>query len=172
HVADFIAQSNTVARATAEHRGALAQNLADFPAFLRQLGPAMERIGQFADQTTPTFTALGVAAPGINEAFTQLAPFSSSSNVFFKSLGKTSQVSGPAVASTLPLLGHLHTLRSTANPFASNLSELLSSLRSTGGLERLLDLIFLGGGGLNGYDSLGHFVHSEIVAKPCVGYQV
>ncbi|HEY5045741.1 MAG TPA: MlaD family protein [Solirubrobacteraceae bacterium] len=171
-VADFIVQSNTLARATAEHRGALAQNLADFPAFLRQLGPAMERLGQFADQTIPTFAALHAAAPGINEAFTHLAPFSSSSNAFFKSLGKTAQVSGPALASTQPLLGHLQALGGAANPFAGNLSELLSSLRSTGGLERLLDLIFLGGGGLNGYDSLGHFVRSEIVAKPCVGYQV
>ncbi len=171
-VADFIAQANTVSTATANHRGALAQNLADFPAFLRQLGPAMERLGQFADQTTPTFTALGVAAPGIDEAFTHLAPFSNSTNVFFKSLGKTAQAAGPAIASTQPLLGQLQSLGSAANPFASNLSELLSSLRSTGGLERLLDLVFLGGGGLNGYDSLGHFVRAEIVAKPCVGYQV
>ncbi len=66
-VADFIVQSNTVARATAKQRGALARNFADFPAFLRELGPAMERIAQFADQTTPTFANLEVAAPGINE---------------------------------------------------------------------------------------------------------
>jgi ABC-type transporter Mla subunit MlaD len=171
-VADFIVQSNTVATATAKHRGALAQNWADFPPFLRQLGPAMERIGRFADQTTPTFTYLKAAAPGINEIFTQLAPFSNSSSVFFTNLGKTAQTSGPALASTLPLLGQLKTLGSAANPFASNFSELFTSLRSTGGLERLLDLIFLGGGGLNGYDSLGHFVRAEIIAKTCVGYRV
>ena len=63
-------------------------------------------------------------------------------------------------------------LGSAAKPFAGNLSELLSSLRSSGGLERLLDLIFLGGGGLNGYDSLGHFVRAEVIAKNCVGYKV
>jgi phospholipid/cholesterol/gamma-HCH transport system substrate-binding protein len=171
-VADFIVQNNTLARATANHRGALARNFADFPAFLRQLGPAMERIGRFADQTTPVFTNLAAAAPGINNAFTHLAPFSNSSKAFFTSLGKTAQSTGPAIAATQPLLARLQTLGGAAKPFAGNLSELLSSLRATGGLERLLDFIFLGGAGLNGYDSLGHFVRTEIIAKNCVGYKV
>ncbi len=160
------------ARATALHRGALARNFADFPAFLRQLGPAMERLSRFADQTTPAFTDLRVAAPGIDEAFTHLKGFSNSSSTFFKSLGTTARTSGPAIAATQPLLGHLQSLGSQVKPFAGNLSELFTSLRSTGGLERLLDVFFLSGGGLNGYDSLGHFVRAEIIAKNCVGYKV
>jgi phospholipid/cholesterol/gamma-HCH transport system substrate-binding protein len=171
-VADYIAQQTTVAVATARHSSELARNFADFPAFLKQLGPAMERIGKFADETTPTFTDLKVAAPGINAAFTHLAPFANSSTKFFQNLGKTAKVSGPAIAATQPLLERVGALGSAAKPFAGNLSELLSSLRSTGGLERLLDLIFLGGGGLNGYDSLGHFVRAEIIAKNCVSYKV
>ncbi len=171
-VADFIVQSNTVARATAEHRGALAQNLADFPAFLRQLGPAAERLGRLADQTTPAFTDLAVAAPGINKAFTNLPAFANSSTAFFTSLGRTAKTSGPAIASTQPLLGKVQALGSSAKPFAGNLSELLTSLRDTGGLERFLDFVFLGGGSLNGYDSLGHFLRAEIIAKNCVGYKV
>jgi hypothetical protein len=171
-VADYIAQQTTVAVATARHSSALARNFADFPAFLKQFGPAMERIGKFADETTPTFTDLKAAAPGINEAFTELAPFSNSSTKFFQSLGKTAQVSGPAIAATKPLLERVQSLGGAARPFAGNLSELLSSLRSTGGLERLLDLIFLGGGSMNGYDSLGHFLRAEIIGKTCVGYKV
>jgi ABC-type transporter Mla subunit MlaD len=171
-VADFIAQQNTITTATARHSSAVARSFADFPAFLRQFGPAMERIGKFADETTPVFTDLGVAAPGINTAFTHLAPFARSSTKFFQSLGKTAQVSGPAIAATQPLLERVQTLGGAAKPFAGNLSELLSSLRSTGGLERLLDLIFLGGGSLNGYDSLGHFLRAEILGKNCVGYKV
>jgi hypothetical protein len=171
-VANYIVQSNTVARATAEHRGALAQNLANFPAFLRQLGPAAERFGRFADQTTPVFTDLAVAAPGINKAFTNLPAFANSSTAFFTSLGRTAKTSGPAIASTQPLLGKVQALGSSAKPFAGNLSELLTSLRDTGGLERFLDFVFLGGGSLNGYDSLGHFLRAEIVAGICVGYRV
>ena len=91
-VADFIVQSNTVAQASARQRGALERNLIDFPPFLRQLGPAMERLGRFADQTTPVFTDLKVAAPGINQAFTHLPAFSDSSSTFFQSLGSTAKV--------------------------------------------------------------------------------
>jgi phospholipid/cholesterol/gamma-HCH transport system substrate-binding protein len=171
-VADFIVQSNTVAQATAAHRGALAQNLRDFPPFLEQLGPAMERLGRFADQTTPVFTDLKVAAPGINQAFTSLPAFSNSSTTFFKSLGQTAKVSGPAIVGTQPLLKRLQALGGAAKPFAGNLAQLLGSLRETGGLERLLDFIFLGAGAANGYDALGHFLRAEGVGTACLTYSL
>jgi phospholipid/cholesterol/gamma-HCH transport system substrate-binding protein len=171
-VADFIQQSNTVAQASARHRGALARNLQLFPQFLKQLGPAMERLGRFADQTTPVFTDLKVAAPGIDKAFTSLPAFSNSSTKFFKNLGKTSKVSGPALTAIQPLLARLGTLGKEAKPFAFNAAELLGSLRDTGGLERLLDFIFLGSGSSNGYDALGHFLRSEAVATGCITYVI
>ncbi len=169
-VADFIVQSNKVAQATAAHRGALARNLQDLPPFLRQLGPAMERLGRFAEQTTPVFTNLGKAAPAIDKAFTSLPAFSNSSSTFFQSLGNTAKVTGPALAATKPLLGRLKTFGSAAQPFAGNLASLLGSLRETGGLERLLDFIFLGAGAANGYDSLGHFLRAEGVGTLCLKY--
>jgi virulence factor Mce-like protein len=169
-VGDFIAKSGTVSQATAAHRTELAANLADFPAFLKQLGPAMERLGRFADQTAPVFKNLQVAAPGLNEAFTKLAPFANSSNAFFKTLGQTAKGTGPALASLKPLLERVQKLGGAAKPFSGSLSELFTSLRSTGGLERLLDLIFLGAGTTNGYDALGHFLRAEGVANTCLTY--
>ena len=171
-VADYIVQSNTVAQATARHLGPLERNLALFPPFLRQLGPALERLGAFAEQTIPTFESLHKAAPGINQAFTQLAPFSNSSTAFFESLGKTSKISGPAVVSLQPLLNRLQSLGGAAKPFASNASELFTSLRDTGGLERLMDFLFLGSGSTNGYDALGHFLRAEALATGCQVYAV
>jgi phospholipid/cholesterol/gamma-HCH transport system substrate-binding protein len=171
-VADFISQSNSVARTTAEHRGALAQNLAGLAPFLHQLAPAMQRLGKLAEQTTPVFTDLGVAAPGINRAFTNLAPFSKSSTKFFQTLGKTAQTSGPALTASQPLLARLEALGGSAKPFAGNLSGLLSSLRETGGIERLMDFIFLGANSTNGYDALGHFLRASVVGKNCIGYAV
>ncbi len=94
-VADFIQQSNTVAQASARHRGALARDLQLFPKFLKEFEPAMERLGRFADQTTPVFTDLKVAAPGLDKAFTSLPAFSSSSIKFFKNFGQTAKVFGP-----------------------------------------------------------------------------
>jgi phospholipid/cholesterol/gamma-HCH transport system substrate-binding protein len=169
-VADFIGQANTVAQATAAHRGALAQNLKDFPPFLEQLGPAMDRLAHFAEETTPVFTNLKTAAPGINQAFTQLPAFSNSTSTFFKSVGQTAKVSGPALVGTQPLLGRLEAFGGAAKPFSNNLATLLSSLRETGGLERLLDFIFLGTNSANGYDALGHFLRTEGVGTLCVTY--
>ena len=169
-VADYIVQSNTVAKATAAHRGALARNFELFPPFLEQLGPSMERLGRFAEETTPVFTDLGIAASGINQAFTSLPAFSNSSTTFFKNLGQTSKLSGPALVAAQPLLARLKALGSAAKPFSGSLSELFTSLRNTGGIERLLDFIFLGAGAANGYDSLGHFLRTEGVASLCLSY--
>ncbi len=171
-ISGFIAGQDTVARATANQRGALARNLADFPAFLKQLGPAMERYGRLAEQTTPAFTDLKAAAPGINQTFTQLPAFQRSSTAFFTSLGKTAKLSGPALAALQPFLARVKTLGSAAKPFSSSLAELFTSLRNTGGLERLMDFIFLGAGSTNGYDALGHFLRAELVANACLTYAI
>jgi len=169
----FVNESNKVSQATAKHRGALAQNLADFPPFLEQLGPAMERLGRFAQQTTPTLEALGIAAPGINKIFENTAPFSKSFEGFLKEFGKNARTTSSALQAVEPLLPLAKELGKNAKPFAGNFSGLLTSLRSTGGLERLLDFIYLGGGSVNGYDALGHFLRAELVASAgCIGYAV
>jgi ABC-type transporter Mla subunit MlaD len=170
--ADFLVQSNKVAQASAAHRGALEQNLKDFPPFLRQLSPAMERLERFAEEATPVFTNLNKAAPGIDTAFTHLPKFSSSSEAFFKNLGATAKRSGPALVSSRKLLGELRALGTGAKPFTSNLAELFTSLRDTGGLERIMDFIFLGAGAANGYDQLGHFLRTEGVGTICVTYAI
>lgn len=171
--ADFIAQSNTVARASARHTKALAENLKDFPPFLEQLVPAMERLGRFAEETTPAFRELGQAAPSIDTAFQKLPGFSEGSRRYYESLGSTAKVSGPALVATKPLLKRLKRLGAAGLPFTGNLSELLSSFANTGGLERLMDFIFLGTGASNGYDALGHFLRAEGVPdSTCLKYSV
>ncbi len=170
HVADFLVQSNTVAQASAAQRGALARNLQLFPPFLRQLVPAMQRLERFADQTLPTFTNLNKAAPSISSAFVNLPGFSKASETFFISTGKTARRSGPALTSSKKLLAELKALGTPAKPFSENLASLFTSLRDTGGLERIMDFIFLGAGAANGYDQLGHFLRTEGVGGPCVKY--
>ena len=59
---------HTVAEATAERSGALEQNIAKFPAFLRQLTPTADLLGGLADQMTPVLTDLGDQAPAINQS--------------------------------------------------------------------------------------------------------
>jgi len=171
-VADFIVQANKVAQASAATRGPLARNLALFPSFLEQLGPALERVQRFAEQTTPTFTDLKAAAPGLDKAFTSLPAFSRSSEKFFTNLGQTAKVNGPALKGTTPLLKRLQALGNAALPFTNNFSQLFASLRETGGLERIMDFIFLGTSTANGYDSLGHFLRAEGVGNACLTYTI
>lgn len=172
----FINSSGAVARASANHRAQIAQSLAAFPAFLEQLGPAMERLGRFADQTTPTMTDLGVAAPGLNKTFESFGPFSKSSEAFFKSFGENARRSSAALRAVEPLLPLVKEFGKQAKPAATNLSGLLAGpngLKKTGGLERLLDFIYLGAGSINGYDALGHFLRAEVVASTnCLTYTV
>jgi phospholipid/cholesterol/gamma-HCH transport system substrate-binding protein len=172
HVADFIVQSNKVAQATAATRGSLKRNLALFPPFLEQLGPALERVQHFAEQTTPTFTDLLAAAPGLDKAFKSVPAFSQGTEKFFETAGRTAKVEGPALKGTTPLLKELQKLGGSALPFTENFSSLFESLRNTGGLERIMDFIFLGTGAANGYDALGHFLRAEGVANVCLEYAV
>ena len=171
-IAGFIASSDTVARASAKHSTEIGQNFAAFPPFLRQLGPAMERFARLAEQTTPTFTDLRAAAPGLNQMFASTPAFADSSTAFFKTLGKSTKTAGPALVALQPLLGQIKNLGGALKPFSGSLSELLTSLRDTGGLERILDFIFLNTGSSNGYDALGHFLRAEGLANTCLAYAV
>jgi ABC-type transporter Mla subunit MlaD len=171
-VAGFIDHSNTIAKASARHTVAIEENLSKLPAFLKQLGPATERLQRFAEQTKPTFESLHEAAPAVDRAFEQLGPFSKSTNTYLTSLGKTAKRTGPALKGIEPLLTQLSSLGSEAEPFSTNLGETLTSLKKTGALERIMDFIFLGAGATNGYDALGHFLRAEVIASTCVSYAV
>lgn len=170
--ANFIAESEKVSQASANQSAALKENLAAFPAFLEQLGPAMDRIGHFADETTATFRPLLNASPYISKAFVELPGFSRASESYFKGLGSSAKVTGPALVGILPLLDQLEKLGHAAKPTSKSLAELLTSLRGTGGIERIMDFIFLSAGTANGYDELGHFLRAEGVASGCLAYQI
>ncbi len=59
---------------------------------------------RFAEQTTPDVHRPQSGRAGLDKAFTSLPAFSNSSEKFFKNLGKTAQVSGPALVGREPLL--------------------------------------------------------------------
>ena len=156
HVAKFIAESNKTAEAGANTRASLARNLELFPKFLEELVPAVERLGQVrrsdhADDGRPR--------PGgarhqqdLHEHPRRSRPARKSSS---KTSAQTAKLSGPALVATKPLLARLKKLGNAALPASTNLESLFGGFRNTGGLERLLDFIFLGTGAANGYDSLG-----------------
>jgi phospholipid/cholesterol/gamma-HCH transport system substrate-binding protein len=171
-LSEFFAQSVTVAEASNRHTPELATGLHELPKVVRELGPYIRQLEGFAEQATPTATDLLAAAPGVNRTIESLGPFSKSGTEFFKSLGASSSKISKALVGSQPLLHRLESLGAATKPFARSASELLTSVRSTGGIERLLDFIFMGSGSINGYDSLGHFARAVAIGKKCVAYKI
>jgi phospholipid/cholesterol/gamma-HCH transport system substrate-binding protein len=171
-VAGFVTHANTVAEATAERSGALAQNIAKLPAFLRQLTPTADLLGGLAEQMTPVLTDLGDQAPSINRVIEQLGPFSQAGIPAFRSLGSTADVAGPALTKSQPVIADTAKLASVAKPVSQNLDSLLASLKSTGGIERLMDFFFYGTSSINGFDSYGHYLRAGLILNACSQYAI
>jgi phospholipid/cholesterol/gamma-HCH transport system substrate-binding protein len=171
-VADFIVQANQVSQATASQRGALAQNLQKLPTFLTQLRPTLQQLGNLSDQMTPVLTDLGSQADNINRFVTQIGPLSSAARPAIKSLGKASVVGTQAMQDVLPVTQDLNELASSAQPLASNLSDLLVSLRDTGGIERAMDYLFFQMTAINGFDTAGHYLRAALLINTCSSYAI
>jgi ABC-type transporter Mla subunit MlaD len=171
-VADFIVKARNVSQATAEKRGALAQNLQKLPTFLTQLRPTLQELGNLSDQMTPVLTDLGSQADNINRFVTQIGPLASAARPAVKSLGQASVVGTQAMVDIRPITSDVNELASSAQPLASDLSDLLTSLRDTGGIERAMDYLFFQMTAINGYDTAGHYLRAALLINTCSSYAI
>jgi virulence factor Mce-like protein len=171
-VADFVTQANTVSQATAERSSDLEQNIAKLPPFLRELKPTAQRLGGLADQMTPVLTDLGRQAPAINRFIKELGPFSQAGIPAFQSLGDAADVGRPALVKSQPIIADTGKLAASAKPVSQNLDALLTSLKDTGGIERLMDYLFYQVAAINGYDSFGHYLRAGLILNACSQYAI
>jgi ABC-type transporter Mla subunit MlaD len=165
-VADFVSQAN------AERSSDLEQNIAKLPEFLRQLKPTAERLGGLADQMTPVLADLHKQAPSINTFIEQLGPFSQAGIPALQSLGDAADVGGPALVESQPIIADTGKLAASAKPVSQNLDSLLTSLKDTGGIERLMDYLFYQVAAINGYDSYGHYLRAGLILNACSQYAI
>jgi phospholipid/cholesterol/gamma-HCH transport system substrate-binding protein len=169
-VADFIDKAGNTAQATAEKRGPFEQNFEKLPAFLRELKPTMVRLGALSDEMSPVLEDLGSQAPAINRFIIALGPFSKSATPSLTSLGDASVVGRKALVKSKPIVQNLRTFGTEVKPLATNLSALLTSLRDTGGIERLMDYLFYQVAAINGFDSYGHYLRAQLIVNLCSTY--
>jgi phospholipid/cholesterol/gamma-HCH transport system substrate-binding protein len=169
-VADFIDTADKTAVASAERRSDIEASLQKLPSFLQQLTPTMQRLGGLADQMTPVLNDLGASAPQINQFINQLGPFSQAGIPALKSLGDTADAGDQALLKAKPIVSDLGSFASQAKPLTANLNALLTSLRTTGGIERLMDFLYFQAASTNGYDSLGHYLRAIFVLTNCTTY--
>jgi ABC-type transporter Mla subunit MlaD len=172
HVSGFIRNAGITAEATAERSVQFEKIWADLPAFLRQLKPTMVRLGALSDEMTPVLTDLGAQAPAINRWIISLGPFAKASTPALTSLGDALVPGRKALVAAKPITQDLKTFGNQILPVSSNLSSLLTSLKNTGGIERLMDFLFYGANAINGYDSYGHYLRAQLIVNTCTTYRV
>jgi ABC-type transporter Mla subunit MlaD len=164
----FIEHAGQTATATAQEGSALEASFAKFPAFLRELGPAADRLGQLADQTTPTIQALAARAPAVNEATARLGPLAKQSTPALKTLGDVADRGRKTFPQLDALVSRLDELGTPLQPLAQNLAALSSSFDKTGGIESLMRFIYFYTGTVNGEDASGHYTRAGLGANACI----
>ncbi|MDX6600871.1 MAG: phospholipid/cholesterol/gamma-HCH transport system substrate-binding protein [Solirubrobacterales bacterium] len=170
HVAGFFTNSGAAAQATTERGEDLEASLQKFPAFLREFRLTMRSLQGFSDAATPTFAALGKAAPGFTEATRLLTPFSAASTVALKSLGTTGEEAGPTLRAADPIVRKTTALARTGVSPTTNLAKFLASTEETKGFDGLVDLIYNTTAATNGFDQYGHFTRILVTLTNCLEY--
>jgi ABC-type transporter Mla subunit MlaD len=163
----FIKNAGEAGAATARQGDALEENLAKLPAFLRELGPAVDRIGALADQTTPAIQALDAQAAAFNETTKRLGPLTKQANPAVKTLGKVADQGRKTFPKIDDVISQFAKLGIPAEPLAANLGKLSTSFDDTGGIESLMRFIYFYTGALNGEDASGHYTRAGISVSAC-----
>lgn len=171
HVAGFFTNSGAAAQATTERGKDLEASLQKFPEFLREFRLTMRSLQGFSDAATPTFAALGKAAPGFTEATRLLTPFSAASTVALKSLGATGEEAGPTLRAADPIVRKTTALARTGVSPTTNLAKFFASTKETKGFDGLVDLIYNGASASNGFDEYGHFTRLLVSLTNCLEYE-
>lgn len=171
-VADFIDKANTTAQATAERRGDVEATIQKFPAFLRELKPTMQRLGDLADQMTPAVRDLNASGTEISRFIKGLGDFSEAGIPAVTSLGDASESGRSALLASKPIVGDLKDFSKTARPLVGDVSDLLTSLRDTGGIERFMDFLYYSVASTNGFDEDGHYLRAAALVNTCLTYVI
>jgi hypothetical protein len=172
HVAGFFANAGAAAEASAERGADLEASLRKFPAFLREFRTTMRSLQGFSEAATPTFAALGKAAPSFTAATRALAPFSAASTVSLKSLGASGEEAGPVLVEADPIVKKTRDLAKSGASPTTKLAGFFGSLKESRGWKFLLDLIYNGTAATNGYDKYGHFGRSLVTLTNCLEYEI
>lgn len=170
HVADFVVQANATGEATAERSDDLRRSIARLPAFLRELRPLMADLQGFADEATPVVGDLGSAAPDLARLIRGQGELAQAGRESLPSLGDSLERGGPALIAARPLIRNLGRLGRQVDPVSKDLDLLTTSLDETGGVERLMDLLYYSTLAINGFDSIGHYLRAGLVTNTCSNF--
>jgi phospholipid/cholesterol/gamma-HCH transport system substrate-binding protein len=163
-VANAIVQGNIAAQATAERRADLERNFELFPKFIKELTPTMAALYRMTSEMTPVASDLNATGTDLSRTLEALAPFSRAGIPAFQTLGDTADVGTQALEVAEPTIALLGDFTDDAVSLSSNLAKLLTNLRDENGIKNLMDLIYYVTLSTNGYDDLGHYLRTTLLA--------
>ncbi len=172
HVTGFIREAGVTGTATAERRTDIERGLHLLPGFLRELRPLMADLGGFADQAGPVAADLNRSGADVSRMIRALGPFSRSARPSLETLGDAARTGRPALIRTRPLIRDLGSFGRYGRPLSTNLVRLTASVDRTGGIERLMDLVYYGALATNGFDDVSHYLRANLLINLCTAYQL
>jgi phospholipid/cholesterol/gamma-HCH transport system substrate-binding protein len=164
----FVKNTGDAAAATAKQGDALEASFARFPGFLRELGPAADRLGALADQTTPAVANFASEAASVNETTERLGPLAQQALPTIKTLGKVADQGRTTFPRLEKIADQLNTLGTPLVTLSDNLAKLSTSFDGSGGIESLMRFIYFYTGVVNGEDASGHYTRAALGFKACV----
>jgi ABC-type transporter Mla subunit MlaD len=164
----FVKNVGLTAAATARQGDAFEANLSKLPAFLRELGPAADRLGDLADQASPAIDNFASEAASVNAATARLGPLAKQADPTLQTLGKVADQGRKTFPKLDAVVTQLDKLGVPLQPVAENLGKLSSSFDDTGGIEALMRFIYFYTGAVNGEDASGHYTRAGLSFSACV----
>jgi virulence factor Mce-like protein len=198
-VVRFVQEAGRTAEITASRRQDLGETFHRLPAFLAELEPYMNRLGDLTQAQTPVLRNLQSASGDLDTFLTRLRPFAEAGTPAFKALGRMSVVGQRAVRKTTADVRELRKLAKDAPGFAKPLRQFLQTIddrkravepdsraRATSppagdkthttssrdgftGMEALWNYFFWQALSSNPLDNVGHVLRLSIVVNPACG---
>ena len=170
NISHLIVAANDTGTATAERSADIQRTFQRLPAFLRELQPTLQDLGDVSRQSTPVLADLHTAAPSLNRFVSELGPFSRAGIPAVRTLGQATVIGRPALIAALPTTRKLATFAKNAGPVGKYLDQITHSLDQTGGIERVMDYIFFQTTAINGFDGISHYLRAGLITNLCSAY--
>ena len=201
-VSRFVREAGNTAAISASRREELGETFRRLPAFLGELEPYMNSLGDLTEAQTPVLRDLESASDELDTFLTRLRPFTDEGLPAFKALGEMSVVGRRAVRKTTEEVRELRRLGENAPGFAKPLRQFLQTIddRARGvepdrraaatspppgdkthtrssragftGMEAIWNYFFWQALSTNALDDVGKVLRLSIVVNECSPYQV
>ena len=201
-VSRFVEEAGQTAEITASRRQQLGESFRRLPAFLAELDPYMNRLGDLTEAQTPVLRDLQSASGELDTFFTRLRPFAAEGTPAFKALGQMSVTGRRAVQKTAKDVKELRKLAQDLPGLAKPLRQFLQTIDDRGravepdrraaatgppsgdkthttssragftGMEAIWNYFYWQALSSNALDDIGHVLRLSIVVNQCSTYQV